>query len=255
MSGLSVKEIIENDGKFAASGDPILGEIDPKQATSSLLRLSGYGYYPYWQFQDAFEDMSTERMFALFVLASALDDIDPLDTKPPPDWHPSKIAALFRAQDRERIRRIVRQQKLEADHRAEGRSILSEYHSRMRALGISATAARAKVRYVCRRKWQTFLRRVEDKDLTNTSLKWFVTDRKMVEFWCHMADVNLERCYLAAERRLLSLGRCSPELRKIVTALRGGREWKYEIEMNPLHRYENRAWQALFNEPLPSIKA
>lgn len=68
---VSVKEIIEKDSTIQAKGDPIFGEVSAKEVSSQLLRLSGYGYYPYWQFQDAFEDMSAERTFALFVLAGA----------------------------------------------------------------------------------------------------------------------------------------------------------------------------------------
>lgn len=247
---VSVKEIIENDSKIAAKGDPIFGEVDAKQVSSQLLRLSGYGYYPYWQFQDAFEDMGTERAFALYVIASALDDIDPLDTRPPVGWHPSQIAALFRAQDKQRTRRILRQQEIEARHRNEWQRRVREYRAAMRGTR-PGTKRRAHVRYVLRKQWETFLRRIEDGDLTNAAVSWFCNERDMVRFWCHMADVNLERVYMAAERRLLALGRCSPGLHRITTELRAGREWRYEVELNPLHRYENRAWQAFFNEPRP----
>lgn len=265
---VSVKQIIEDDGKIEAKGDPVFGELDAKQVSSRLLRLSGYGYYPYWQFQDAFEDLGTERVFALLVLASALDDIDPIDTKPPMGWHPAQIAALFRAQDKQRTRRILRLQEIEARHLAEGRAIVREFREAMRLRrraeenktikatygGNSDTHTIVKIRYRYKKKLESFKARVEDEDLTNAAIDWFVREQGMVKFWCHMADVNVERCYLAAERRLLALGRCSPALHKITTELRAGREWKYEIELNPLNRYENRAWQAFFNEPLPMAR-
>jgi hypothetical protein len=237
---VSVKEIIENDTKIVAKGDPIFGEVDAKQVSSQLLRLSGYGYYPYWQFQDAFEDMSAERTFALFVLASALDDIDPLDTRPPPNWTHSQIAALFRAQDKQRTRRILRLQEIEARHLSERRALLAEYRHRLKRTN-PGTKDRVKAKYVYRRKWDAFLRRVEDEDLTNAAVDWFVQEEGMVRFWCDLADVNVERCYLAAERRLLALGRCSLALHTMTTRLRAGREWKYQIELNPMVRYENRA--------------
>jgi hypothetical protein len=262
---VSVKEIIENDSKIAAKGDPIFGEVDAKQVSSQLLRLSGYGYYPYWQFQDAFEDMGTERAFALYVIASALDDIDPLDTRPPVGWHPSQIAALFRAQDKQRTKRILRLQEIEARHVAEGRALIREYRSLLKEWKRAkadrsfvatfkhnpSTRTIERIRYTYKRRLGSFLKKVEDEDLTNAAVRWFCNERDMVRFWCHMADVNLERVYMAAERRLLALGRCSPELHRITTELRAGREWRYEVELNPLHRYENRAWQALFNEPRP----
>ncbi|HEX2879857.1 MAG TPA: hypothetical protein VHO25_10035, partial [Polyangiaceae bacterium] len=163
--------------------------------------------------------------------------------------------------DRQRTRRILRQQEIESRHLAEGRALIREYRAKLKEqrwaeangqIGkIYASPklnTKEQIRYRYKKKLEALLKKIEAEDLTNTSLKWFVSDRSMVAFWRHMADVNLERCYLAAERRLLSLGRCSPDLHKIVTELRAGREWKYEIELNPLHRYENRAWQAFFNE-------
>jgi hypothetical protein len=260
----SVKDIIENDSKIEAKGDPIFGDLDAKQVSSRLLRLSGYGYYPYWQFQDAFEDLGTERVFALLVLASALDDIDPIDTKPPLGWHPSQIAALFRAQDKQRTRRILKLQKIESKHLAEGRALVREYRTKLKEWHRAkrertfvatfkhnrSTRTIERIRYAYKKRLDSFRKRVEDEDLTNAAIDWFVNEQGMVRFWCHMADVNIERCYLAAERRLLALGRCSPTLHRITTELRAGREWKYEIELNPLHRYENRAWQAFFNEPM-----
>lgn len=141
----------------------------------------------------------------------------------------------------------------------EYRSTLRRWHEAKRSRTFvstfrhnQATRSVERIRYTYKKKWESYLKKCEDEDLTNSAIQWFVGEQGMVRFWCHLADVNVERCYLAAERRLLALGRCSPALHKITTELRAGREWKYEIELNPLHRYENRAWQAFFNEPSPT---
>lgn len=256
----TVNQIIEAQDQIAPKVDPVLEVLETKEVGQRLMRLSGYGYYPVQQFQDAFERMTPERAFAIYVLAQALDDIEPVDVRPPSNFGPASITRLFAAQDKARRNRIRRLQQIEAVIRRDVKTFLVKYRQTLKQHGglqardknCNSNSAHQKGktwRQVFERKRDMFNAEAENRDPVNASLQWFLTERGMVEFWCHMADVSVERCYLAVERRLLSLGRCSIALRAIIKELRKGRTWDYEIELNPLNRYENRAWQHWIDQP------
>lgn len=254
-----LNEIIAAQDQVTPKAESPLEMLDPKQVQTRLLHLSGYQYHPTYYFNDAFEDMSAERAFALMVLASALDDIEPIDIKPPLNLSPAQITQLFAAQDKSRRKRIERQRKIEDAIRQDGRDLLRKYRQELKERGgLKARSAKAQrgggsthlqgksVRQKWDRKLRKFNAEAENRDACNASLKWFCEERGMVEFWCHLADVGLERLYLAVDRRLALIGRCSIELHAMLKEMRRGREWKHEIEINPMSRYENRAWQSGF---------
>lgn len=234
---MKVRQIVQKPVITASDIDAMRAD----SVASNVVQLSGYGYYPLYEFQEAFEQIGADRLFALYVLAKALDDIESLDAYAPPDMSSAKLTTFFIQQDKLREKRIEKLRAVEEKHRREGRELLAEYRRALRESGGSASAMKqtrrgvhsgrhregtkskfekGSLRYKYDLRLQSFKARMEEENPHEAALNWFTDDQGMVAFWCHLADVGVERCYAAVERRLELIGRGSPKIHAMLKEMR-----------------------------------
>jgi len=220
----------------------ILESLDIDSICCSILRLSGFSYIEPTKFKDAFDVWTQERIFAVHVLVLALSDIAPLDPEPPPAifGSPKRLTDWVSRHDCIRQTKILDQQIIEEELRLEGINLLSKYRREYKAFIRSfdlrhypikrykinniqtkkQTVKYRKLRYkydqlVC----QLNLKKSE-KDLHNTAIDWFTSELPSVEMWCHLASIDILRCYEGVQRRIQTVNRSSIKIQAIIKELR-----------------------------------
>lgn len=248
MTDIQAKETISQPAVDFSS--QLAESFDHKGIIKQLTALGGCSYMP------QLVDMWTpERAFALYVIAQALSDIDPLDPQIPLEIYgsPKRLTDFFNRLEERRKQRVIAQQETEEQLRLEGVAIVCDYRSNLRS---SFKARNVKFSKTLR-KWKTgreyrrlhqeyhskFYRHIASRDeidRTNFALRWFEEDQSAVALWCDLADIDLSRCYRAVERRLLRLERCSIKIHQIITSL--SRKPRHEKEIRTA-KSEDENWQ------------